>query len=83
MGRRDASDSDDVSDPEASPRGAGAEQDGHDPFFQQDDDVFDDPWFAAVRSCARRTSNHTAWRALIVLTRQALLALFYMWTERV
>ena len=48
-GRTAASDSDDVSDPEASPLAAGAEQDGHDPFFQQDDNVFDDPWFATVR----------------------------------
>ena len=56
MGRRDASDSDDISDPEASPRGAGAEQDGHDPFFQHDDNVFDDPWFSAVRSRVTRTS---------------------------
>ena len=48
-GRTVHSDSD-ASDPEASPRGQGAEQDGHDPFFQHDDNVFDDPWFAAVRT---------------------------------
>ena len=43
----------DVSDPEASPRGQGPEQGGgHDPFFQHDDNVFDDPWFAAVRTAA-------------------------------
>ena len=48
LGRRHDSDEGDVSDPELASEDEGGGC-GQDPFFQHDADVFNDPFFTAVR----------------------------------
>lgn len=51
LGRHHDSDADEVSDPElASEDEEGGGQGEQDPFFQHDADVFNDPFFTAVRA---------------------------------
>lgn len=51
LGRHHDSDAEEVSDPEiASEDEEGGGQGGQDPFFQHDADVFNDPFFTAVRA---------------------------------
>lgn len=50
LGRRHDSDAEDVSDPEVASEDEEGSGGGQDPFFQHDADVFNDPFFTAVRA---------------------------------